>query len=322
MIQNIQQNLEYFQQNGNSLLPYSMLIDSGHPGPHIVFMGSIHGHEPAGTESAIRLHKILTRQPEILARGRVTFILGNPQAYAQNKRFLQSNLNRAFKDTIENDLEGQRAGQIRDYLSQVQADFLMDFHSVSVGEFKIVFYHNATPASLDIAERISDIPIFCEISESIVPNSLLREAARYNIKGISVECGNNDSLTSIDTAFNHSMALLADFQMLASPSISTMANFHTNKFKSQPEKIEIYHMLDFIKPDYGFRFIDSNVTTGTEVKKGQIYAVSDNGPYIADQDYVILIPDKNPHPGDHDAGFLCKREILPKPKEMLRAAVY
>ena len=70
------------------------------------------------------------------------------------------------------------------------------------------------------------------------------------------------------------------------------------------DKTKNYTIIDAIKPAKNFYFLTDTIETDTPIKAGQIYARSDKGDYIASQDCVLLIPDKNPKPDDNDAGFL------------------
>ncbi|MFM7851442.1 MAG: succinylglutamate desuccinylase/aspartoacylase family protein, partial [Flammeovirgaceae bacterium] len=66
-------------------------------GKHLVVLGAVHGNEKCGT-LAIRqaVSKFQTGEWQLQC-GKVTFVpICNPEAYAQNKRFYQRNLNRHF----------------------------------------------------------------------------------------------------------------------------------------------------------------------------------------------------------------------------------
>lgn len=49
-----------------------------------------------------------------------------------------------------------------------------------------------------------------------------------------------------------------------------------------------------------------DVRTGTRLRAGQVYAKASGGKeYAAEQDCVIVMPDKSARAGYSDAGFLC-----------------
>jgi hypothetical protein len=56
--------------------------------------------------------------------------------------------------------------------------------------------------------------------------------------------------------------------------------------------------------------LDQNVDTDYFIKKDQIFAKSSKKGYTASQDCYLLMPDKNPSPKDHDAGFLVTKRIV------------
>ena len=93
----------------------------------VVLVG-VHGDEPCGVEA---LQSIL---PSIsILSGKVTFIIANPPALKENKRFLKANLNRMFLDpdniskADKESYEYKRAQFIKTYLDK--ADSLLDIHA-------------------------------------------------------------------------------------------------------------------------------------------------------------------------------------------------
>ncbi len=93
-----------------------------------VVMAGVHGNEPCGI---LAFNEILPGLK--IESGTVYFILGNPNAIAENVRFTEFNLNRAFKhdslisETDRKSYEYFRAQYLKYYLDQ--ADALLDIHS-------------------------------------------------------------------------------------------------------------------------------------------------------------------------------------------------
>ena len=162
----------YFEQNQNSTLPFAIEFDSGVVGPNLVFVGSTHGSEPAGTIANIEIHKQLVSGELKLKMGKVVFVLGNPQAFLHSKRFVEKNLNRVFSAEIASGLEGARAGEFRDYFKSHKVDFLLDLHSVSVGDFQfVIYFHNHE--TVKTAVSISPIGTHLLADKKTIPGTLI-----------------------------------------------------------------------------------------------------------------------------------------------------
>lgn len=353
----IQSQLDYFTKHQNTNFPFSFQINSGKIGKHLVFVGVLHGNEPAGVEAMIKFHHHFVNQNLKLKSGKITFVLGSPESFALGERFIDQNLNRAFinldenlgkegkpkvgklenEDYQENDqnYETNRAKEFYKFFESQKPDCLLDFHSVSNGDFKIVIFQNET--SQNFAQKISPLEIHFLPHVHHLPGSLMELAAEFGSIAIALECGNHKSKTAPDIALFHLQKTLEHFEML-------------NPTDFLPVEMEIfdsrifYQSLSVIKPKPRFKFTDPKATTGTFVKKGEIFATFDpqnienlnlknlentktnpknqnqenisnenfekEGNYRADQDCFLMMPDHNPKITDFDAGFLCSRSEL------------
>ncbi len=91
-------------------------------GPTSIVMIGVHGNEKCGLLAMEKIWPTLK-----IDRGRVLLVVGNPLALQQNKRFVEDNLNRMFKESASSSYEYRRAQKIKKYLDQ--ADALLDIHS-------------------------------------------------------------------------------------------------------------------------------------------------------------------------------------------------
>jgi len=104
------------------------IITSNQKGPRSVVLVGVHGNETCGMKA---LESILPAL--VIEKGTVTFIQANPRAIVANKRFIEANLNRMFKDDYllsdieKTSYEYKRAQQLKKYLSQ--AEVLLDVHA-------------------------------------------------------------------------------------------------------------------------------------------------------------------------------------------------
>jgi succinylglutamate desuccinylase len=116
-------------------------------GKCIVIMAGVHGNERVGVHVIQKLNTLL-RQEEII--GEVYLILGNPDAYKNNVRFVDEDMNRLFgKETLEEikklsfkqlNVEQKRVLELLPILQK--ADFLLDIHSTINPSVPFVFTEN------------------------------------------------------------------------------------------------------------------------------------------------------------------------------------
>jgi len=104
---------------------------------HVVFSVLIHGNEVGPLEGLVRVVEGLVRGT-IQFGGRVTLCIGNPEAAAQNVRFLESDLNRVFGIAGQGDShEERRARELMPIIDR--ADLYLDFHQ-TLKPTKSTFY--------------------------------------------------------------------------------------------------------------------------------------------------------------------------------------
>ena len=302
----ISKDLKFFEDQQNVDLGYAFEIDSGKKGDTVVIFGGVHGNEPSGVRAMIEFKKYLDLRGLQLNQGRVLFVLGNPEAYRKGVRFIDQNLNRVFLPEVESsDVEGQRAKEIMDFLKAYgQVDYFLDLHSVSVGEFQIAVYSdNAT--SRDRVLEFSNLDMHFAVKPEHLPGTVFDLAEQIGVVGYSIECGNHESEQAVGVAWDHILELLIRREII---SVKDFEGVY--QLPKKPTEVQIYITHQKIVPQPGFRFLNAEVTTGTFVKKSEIYAKSDQQDYIAEKDLHVMMPDKNPRVKDSDAGFLCEREVV------------
>lgn len=281
------QALEYFAKKQNIDLSYSFKVDSGLVGPKIVIFGAIHGNEPVGVEAIIAIQKELDR----IKKGEIIFILGNPPAYLQDVRFISSNLNRCFLNNFPKDYEGYRANEITKFLKQYKPDFLLDLHSVSLGDTKMEIYKNQKSIIKELCN-----PNFMQVI-------LSKEAAKGSaiqlqfVPTMAVECGNHKSKKGLSVGLLKIKQVLDYFEMV---------KFYVDKTTKVGE-VKIYELIAPIIPLPNFRFISENIESELFVKKNEVYATSGTKHIKAKEDCYILMPSKYPKVTDTDAGFLARK---------------
>jgi len=128
-----------------------VVVKGSLPGKRLVILAGVHGDEPCGVQA---LEKIISNLKII--RGQVTFILGNPNAVKENKRFIDVNLNRMFRSDTElstkdkNSYEYKRSRELMPFLEE--ADAMLDIHSS--GTPNSVPFIICEPQSFSLAEKL------------------------------------------------------------------------------------------------------------------------------------------------------------------------
>jgi hypothetical protein len=237
-----------------------------------------------------------------LNSGKVSLLLGNPQAYRNDQRYLDGDLNRSFSDPDGATLEGRRAGEIIAYLDRNnEIAALLDLHSVSIGEFKICVYEKDNAQSLNLALSISDIPLHFAYHPEHMPGTLIEAAGTHQICSLIVECGNHLSKSATNMALDLIHAILVHKKL-------TDALLWPEK--KIPGTITQYESIQPIKPGANFRFIIKPLETGTKLERGQQFAIDDGRIHIAPQDCHVVVPSMIVRPTDVDAGFLGKKNLI------------
>ncbi len=92
---------------------------------NILIIGATHGDELLGTKLYERL---LNRRLPILEH--IDFIVGNPRAYAQKKRYTDNDLNRCYGSDGDS-YEHIRASEIARYIAATTPDIVLDMHTTN-----------------------------------------------------------------------------------------------------------------------------------------------------------------------------------------------
>ncbi len=105
--------------------PRTFHHDGGQHSHHVVVGSMIHGDEVGSLPAVVAVARALA-SGALAYGGKVTFFVGNPEAGLQDRRFLESDLNRVFVDEPPDDHEGRRARALKPILDA--ADVFIDLH--------------------------------------------------------------------------------------------------------------------------------------------------------------------------------------------------
>lgn len=266
-----------------------------------VIVGMTHGNEPAGKKAIEKIKELLVSK-DWQIDGDVYALIGNPLAGERGERFVEENLNRAFgRAEIPGSYEAVRSEKIAAWfteLAQKYTDmYLIDLHSVSLGDTRIAIYNAENPRAEKWCRTVSTIPFTLAEKESVLPGSLMGAFEQVGGTGMSIECGNHSSEFGMTVALEHIERALESLGMLANQKVSFKGAVH---YEGVPRT---YTLTAAIKPHAGFVW-DLPVASEFFVAKGTQFAHDNLGVHVAPEDSYIIMPSKIPQPEDFDAGFL------------------
>ncbi len=295
--------LNFFKENNNIDIKYGIKIDSEKPGKNILITGSVHGNEPVGSDFAYKFINDFKNKKITLESGSITFILANYKAFKENKRYINTDMNRIFnfpedkKDTFEY----KRAKEISKYISNNNFDFGIDLHSVSVGDFKMYICDNNDKELMNLLKETSVVDTLFYFNDEYIPGTLMNYLKKYNGKGVGLECGNHLDDNAINIAEKQVSVLLNKFNIIKNKNIDENI--------ISKDKLTIYNVFYKIKTGENFKWLIEKPTTDVFIKKDQEISIdSNNGIQKAPKDCYLVMPSKEVKSSDNDAGFLATKE--------------
>lgn len=287
--------LEFFDKNKIEYFDYAIKINGSMNGVNIAIACCVHGNEKVGAEFAIDFFKKIKSKKLVLKKGSVTFFLANPKAFLKNKRFIEKDLNRSFSKNEDDTYEGQRMKDIRKFLAKNNYDVLIDLHSVSKGDNKILVYNANDDKTCKMLEKTANVELHFLYWEEHVPNTLINEGSKLGLISFLVECGNHNSNKAKDTAWDEVMNVLRYYDMV------------DYEYRTKNFEVKKYETIGIIKTGENFRFLLEDIGTETFLPKDTVFSYDDNnGEQTAIDDCYVFMPSKNVSQKDFDAGFLCK----------------
>ncbi|MDJ0634943.1 MAG: succinylglutamate desuccinylase/aspartoacylase family protein [Xenococcaceae cyanobacterium MO_188.B29] len=251
-----------------------VLFDSGKLGPTVCIVGGVHGDEICGPIAIDRLERKLATENYLL-RGRLMTLIANSEAIRLKKRFVDFDLNRAFKNSAAFGHEAQLAKCLTPYLKEV--DYLLDLHSTSAATRP--FCAGAfTEPHLKIF-RITGFEFYTYgWGEHRKYTLLVDEVDRLGGVGVIAECGKTGDYQTNEISFSTITHLLQELEMIKPVKLRTLQN---------PTLIEINQIVK-AKTDY---FIFKRDFESFEtIEAGEIVAYDDKNPVVYPFRFTLVMP--------------------------------
>ena len=258
-----------------------------------VIIGGLHGNEIVGAEIT---HKLYAQQDNL--RARILAVLGNPEAFKRNVRYIEEDLNRKFTDPVTGGtLEAERAKELERlfrYITETgRRPLVIDLHTMSLGTSPSVICNADDAEAIRIVEHTSLCGHLMLLRDA-GGNMLAGLARRCNLPYIAVECGQHIDPVSAENGMKFMEEVFTHLNVLKK-----------NTRTVRKHKKDFYEFKQPIPVTPGLQFTKKNLATVTPVRKGEVYARDNRGDIAADCDCAILFPSKTIRQTDADAGFLC-----------------
>lgn len=204
-------------------------FDSGKAGPHIVFLGNVHGNEPCGRKALEDMRNSLQSGDFTLERGKVTiFPCCNPQAAQQNTRFIDVNLNRIMgRDLADANAEAYESSIAHQIMDAVDtADILVDLHSFTQSMPPCTMCVDT--AAKDLAHMTGITRIVCDSPFISRPGTqtTMHYARSIGKKAVLVECGSHHDPESVNVARDVVLRVLKGLDMTESQPRQSVVTDH------------------------------------------------------------------------------------------------
>ncbi len=227
-------------------------------GPTSMILTGVHGNEPCGV---IAFKKILPTLK--VQRGRVFFGYGNPKAIKAGARFVESDLNRMFKNSALlsasqiKSYEYKRAQFLKKYLKQ--ADALLDLHSSRKPKSKVFVICEAN--GFGIAKYLL-VKLIVSGFDRVQPGGTDYYMNSIGKIGICIECGQHSDPKSVKRAQDAILAFLKARGHIAN-NLKPKEQSHLNVYHMYVTKTPIFTLTKYFKD---FERVSKGQIIGTDGK--------------------------------------------------------
>lgn len=262
----------------------------------------VHGNETAGLAVLNDFLSLLDRKV-INCQLPIGIIVGNFEAALENKRFLESDLNRSFgheKSTAKTK-EQKRSYDLQELLKKTA--WLLDIHQTRLESKRPFFIFPYRKESLDFVEGISEqTAVVTHWGDGGFSKEGLCIDEYVNSQGgvgITLECG-QAGFDSWQIAYGLKMVL---------QSISFVSRKENSFGKSEETRRDLYTIADtLVCPQRGVLKLEPGLVNFQNVVKGEMLANCDGRPILSPSDGWILFPNYSSETSSEGS----------RPKELLR----
>ncbi|GIV31799.1 MAG: hypothetical protein KatS3mg030_101 [Saprospiraceae bacterium] len=297
------------------------------PGPLFICTAAMHGNEWAGVRAVETVLTLLQREPLVNPgfsyRGVFLGLLGNAQAYALKRRFIQEDLNRMWtpqriakvRNTPWQSLEAEER-ELLELLTVIEHYIgtfepmrivLLDLHTTSAqgGIFVIATDH---PESVRIAMELH-APVITGMLEGLQGTTLhyfTRENFKVPTVGVAFEAGQHDDPLSVNRSISAIINCMRSIRAVRPEDVENRHDALLIEYSKDLPRLARLVTVHHIRPEDQFRMMPG-FRNFQPVHKGQLLAVDIRGPIFSPIDGMILMPLYQPQ--GTDGFFLIQRAL-------------
>lgn len=272
-------------------------LHAENPGPTLIFVGGMHGNEPAGVEAC---EKLLAAEPR-LSRGDVWAFAGNTRALEAGYRFIDRDFNRSWTPAlVERALSGKdgaaEAFEVRELAEEIELAMkaargpvvFVDLHTTSAAGIPFALIGDTLPHR-DFAAHLP-LPVILGLEEQI-DGCLTEWMTAKGAVTLVVEGGQHESAEAFANLEAVTWACLAAAGVIDGAAEPKVAAAHDRLARARGE---LPHFIE-VKTRHGITPSDEFVmepgfATICRVKRGQLLARDRHGLIHAPADGLVLLP--------------------------------
>lgn len=204
---------------------------------NIFIIGATHGNEILG----VKVYEQLLRTCSPLLE-QVTFILGNPRAYAQRKRYTEKDLNRSY-GSIDQTYESRRAQYIVNRIEQERPDIVIDMHTTTATQPSCLIVSNLRGKAKKVFLRASHISYVMKVRSLADICSAATNVVGYEVSESSIT-------TELIDEIIHDLQRYVDGHSYSSNKLLyTMCD---KILRSEVSSLDIQHLKNFEMSHLGY----------------------------------------------------------------------
>lgn len=234
----------------------------------LVIIGGIHGDEPCGVNS---INRFLSK--DHIFNKKVKFIIANEKALDLDARYIDSDLNRNFRDIDykENDHEVKLSKKIKEEIKN--SKFVLSLHSTRSTSTPFALTNSLNSRKCDLLKKLP-VKKAAFASEKFTTKG---DLPSYHDSCIEIECGYQKS----KQAENNALRFIEQF--LASTGAIDKDTFPNTK-------VDVFKIKDEVEKNSHTIFISQNFE---KINVDEKFALSKNKTYIADESFYPILMSTN-----------------------------
>lgn len=304
------------------------ILQGKEPGPTVLFFGGIHGNEPSGVKALEHVFEEVQRKG-VTIKGRVYGIRGNIPALLEDKRFLNSDLNRMWTQRGIDKIKGKSSEDrqdeerelaeiyhlIKEILStQPPPYYFIDFHTTSSQTLPFITINDAMINRK--FSRLFPVPVILGIEEYL-EGPLLSYINEKGYVTIGFESGQHVAKESINNSIAFTwLTLMFTGAMIEHPEIErkSLCRQLRNSAKGNRNFYEVIHRHKITDNDK-FEML-MGAQSFDHLRKGTRFARYNGEIIKAEKDTILFMP---LYQDQGEEGFFLIRKI---PKWALRVSAF